>query len=199
MRMNQKLSNEQRIEAVERYLAGETPKQIGDSYGVSGPNISYLVRKAGVARRLRPGVAPGSPRFGQSDRRAIARSFGDGVSAADLSREWGICDTTVYKYAAEFGISAPARPTSRDTYLRETYDITLEDYDALLRRQHGRCAICGRIPQKMRLAVDHDHETGGVRGLLCQRCNTGIGHLGDDPERCDRAAAYLRADGQTDS
>lgn len=58
------------------------------------------------------------------------------------------------------------------------YDQRTEDYDFLLRAQGGRCAICRTQPQSERkLCVDHDHQTGIVRGLLCDRCNLGLGHL----------------------
>lgn len=60
----------------------------------------------------------------------------------------------------------------------ETYDT---DYDTLLARQGGVCAICGGIDRDRKLAVDHDHQTGLVRGLLCLRCNTGVGLLRDKP------------------
>ncbi len=61
------------------------------------------------------------------------------------------------------------------------YGITVEQYDAMLRQQNGLCAICGRAPKRFRLAVDHDHETGEIRGLLCTRCNLGLGWFRDDP------------------
>lgn len=53
----------------------------------------------------------------------------------------------------------------------KVYGLTPEQYDELLRRQGGRCAICRGRPKSKRLAVDHDHKTGAVRGLLCSRCN----------------------------
>lgn len=57
-----------------------------------------------------------------------------------------------------------------------------------------RCAICFEAPRLgERLAVDHCHETGVVRGLLCRRCNTGIGLLRDDPMVLNAAVAYLEA------
>lgn len=72
------------------------------------------------------------------------------------------------------------------------YGISAEEYDALLRKQKGRCAICRCLPRTIRLAVDHDHKTGEVRGLLCKRCNhdlLGGGH--DDPLMLFRAIQYL--------
>jgi len=60
--------------------------------------------------------------------------------------------------------------------LKVRYGLTLEDYDRMLEDQDGKCAICGDIePSGRRLAVDHDHHTGNIRGLLCLRCNTRLG------------------------
>lgn len=74
---------------------------------------------------------------------------------------------------------------------RYRYGITLEDYEAMLERQDGGCAICGRPPQGKRLSVDHNHSNGRVRGLLCVRCNSAVGLLDDDPTWSRRAEAYL--------
>lgn len=73
-------------------------------------------------------------------------------------------------------------------------------YDHILKLQKSKCAICGKAhsekPEKKwaraRLAVDHDHSTGKVRGLLCFRCNTGLGSLGDDLQKLQRAVKYLK-------
>lgn len=81
------------------------------------------------------------------------------------------------------------------------YGLTLEDYDRILAEQGGGCAICGatagsrksRSQERRRLVVDHCHKTGVVRGILCGDCNTGIGLLGDDPERIASASNYLAA------
>ena len=85
---------------------------------------------------------------------------------------------------------------TRKLRLKQKFGITVEDYDILLKEQNGKCAICGsenpgRHDAK-NFAIDHDHETDEIRGLLCQGCNTGIGLLGDDIERLEAAAAYLR-------
>ncbi len=56
--------------------------------------------------------------------------------------------------------------------LQKKYGITVEQFDRMMKRQDGRCAICGREPKPgKRLAVDHDHKTHRVRGLLCFTCN----------------------------
>lgn len=70
------------------------------------------------------------------------------------------------------------------------YGLTETDYIALLDAQGGRCAICSGA-SSARLAVDHDHDTGVVRGLLCGNCNRGIGYLRDSVEILRAAVAYL--------
>jgi hypothetical protein len=86
-----------------------------------------------------------------------------------------------------------ARPAQeRAGYLRRTFGISSDEYDAMLESQGGVCAICGRPPRKgSSLHVDHDHETGCVRGLLCFRCNGGLGQFAESPERLVEAAEYL--------
>lgn len=79
-------------------------------------------------------------------------------------------------------------------YLQREYGITLAEYQRMLLAQGGGCAICDCRPENCphgRLHVDHDHDTGIVRGLLCHACNIAIGLFGDDTERLDRARAYL--------
>lgn len=56
------------------------------------------------------------------------------------------------------------------------------------------CDICGVGTDKEKMAIDHCHTTGVIRGLLCERCNHGLGHFKDDPERLREAANYLEAD-----
>jgi hypothetical protein len=72
------------------------------------------------------------------------------------------------------------------------YGLTPDDYHRLLARQGGACAICrkqrGRQPD-----VDHCHSTGQVRGLLCRKCNFGLGHFEDDSGLMLAAIAYLEA------
>jgi Recombination endonuclease VII len=92
-----------------------------------------------------------------------------------------------------------------DTRLRRNFGITLDQYRAILAGQGGVCAICGEPPSiigyrpsrrqgrpcRPMLVVDHDHETGKVRGLLCIPCNRGIGFLKDDAATVRAALKYL--------
>jgi hypothetical protein len=81
---------------------------------------------------------------------------------------------------------------SNPHYMRSyLYGMTAEDYAGLLEAQGNACAICGGEWTNGRPHVDHDHKTGKVRGLLCGPCNTGIGHLKDDPARLAAAITYL--------
>lgn len=77
--------------------------------------------------------------------------------------------------------------------LKRNYGLTLEEYECIVAEQDGGCAVCGRKNFAGRyLAVDHDHETGLVRGALCDNCNRAIGLFEDRAELLDRAATYLR-------
>lgn len=81
----------------------------------------------------------------------------------------------------------------RENRLRLRYGLTSEKYSTLLALQGDCCAICRTIAPThgRRLAVDHDHDTGAVRGLLCGPCNRAIGYLGDSPDRVAAALFYL--------
>ena len=76
--------------------------------------------------------------------------------------------------------------------LRE-YGMTINEYHDLEKAQSGTCAICSCVPKNGDLlVVDHSHKSERVRGLLCGRCNSAIGLLGDDPDVAESAATYLR-------
>ena len=69
-----------------------------------------------------------------------------------------------------------------------------ELYNTLLRQQYGVCAICGDPPGKRKFAIDHDHKTDKVRGLLCFKCNVAVGFLRDDPNLMLCASKYIDED-----
>jgi hypothetical protein len=77
---------------------------------------------------------------------------------------------------------------SRTYHLKRRYGITAADADALLAAQGGVCAVCKEAPADH---VDHDHETGAVRALLCFNCNGGLGQFRDDPATLRAAADYV--------
>jgi len=79
----------------------------------------------------------------------------------------------------------------RQTTVKRRYGVTMEDVEALRVVQSGRCAICSVPFAETRPCIDHDHDSGAVRGLLCIRCNTGLGMFGDDLDLLKRAADYL--------
>lgn len=79
-------------------------------------------------------------------------------------------------------------------HLSSKYGITMDEYETTLKSQNGKCAIC-REEKKVNgknLAVDHDHKTKKNRGILCHRCNMGIGYFRDDEELLKKAIKYLK-------
>lgn len=84
------------------------------------------------------------------------------------------------------------RRAVRNGRLKETYGITIDDLDRMIEECKATCQICSEVqldPYKMH--VDHCHTTGAIRGLICGKCNVGIGMFRDNPEYLIRAAEYL--------
>ena len=81
-----------------------------------------------------------------------------------------------------------------DSFVRRKYGITLEQYYELLKIQNNGCAICGKTeePDGRRLAIDHCHLSGDVRGVLCNNCNNGLGSFGDSIDGMLKAIEYLK-------
>jgi hypothetical protein len=80
------------------------------------------------------------------------------------------------------------RDITRERYLQKSYNLSTEEYNRMSELQNGKCAIC---QNKNIEVVDHNHETGKVRGLLCHACNRAIGMLREDPEILESAKKYL--------
>lgn len=94
-------------------------------------------------------------------------------------------------YMREWNKRNPLKAKNND--LRKMYGIGLVEYDSMLSDQNGVCAICSE-PETGRfkyLAVDHDHDTGKIRGLLCHRCNKALGGFKDSAEMLGKAVKYL--------
>lgn len=126
----------------------------------------------------------------------------------DLSKKDGFrheCKTCRLKQAREYYNTAKRKEfvsryiklnktRRRNNTLRYMYNLSIEDYEQMLFRQNGKCAICGKVEERKSspfLCVDHCHKTGKIRGLLCHRCNSAIGKLNDDPELLRKAIVYL--------
>jgi uncharacterized protein YlaI len=82
---------------------------------------------------------------------------------------------------------------AREGHLRRTYGISLEQYQELFDKQEGRCPVCMRHQDelKVRLAVDHNHKTKEIRGLMCQTCNHRVVGRHTDSSLLRRVADYL--------
>lgn len=80
---------------------------------------------------------------------------------------------------------------------KRKYGMTEAQYLTLVASVNGRCCICGETPKPDKLgrtlAVDHDHKSGQVRGLLCRSCNTGLGLFKDSEDLLLAAISYLKA------
>lgn len=111
------------------------------------------------------------------------------------------CNTT--KKAEDFwkdssrktGLSNACISCERSRMYVEKFGITLEEYEIMLAKQEGKCCICKQHESSFqeRLAVDHCHTTGKVRGLLCALCNKGLGMFSDNQKIMHRAIEYLNA------
>lgn len=82
----------------------------------------------------------------------------------------------------------------REMHMLRTYGIGFDEYNSMFDEQRGCCAICDTHQNEIGkpLYVDHDHETGEVRGLLCMKCNAGLGLFNDEIESVESAIKYLK-------
>lgn len=93
---------------------------------------------------------------------------------------------------AKGGLYNYCKPCAKKRVILSVYGLSPEDHAALINLQEGRCAICGKFPDTRGLFVDHDHTTGKVRGLLCVKCNTGLGMFMDSIDNLTGAISYLK-------
>lgn len=97
------------------------------------------------------------------------------------------------EYLKEWGKNNPEKKRAQKYRFR--YGIDLQDYEVMLKSQENCCKICGSKETNRKnteyFAVDHCHETGKVRGLLCYNCNSGLGKFKDNPELLEKAIDYL--------
>jgi hypothetical protein len=116
------------------------------------------------------------------------QACGKNISHMRSNAKW--CDEA----CARLGHRENHKAIVRRSRLKTQYGLTPETYDALLERQGGGCAICGSDEIRgygKRLAVDHCHDTNRVRGILCGKCNRGLGAFDHDPALLRAAAKYV--------
>lgn len=169
-----------------RYKAQHVPKPRGKRREPLSPEDQKLCRTCGVTKK----VADFS----------LSRKATETTNAVYRSE----CKPCASTRAMQWFTDNPERSIAnkRKFNLAKNYGLTVAQYNAMLREQGGVCAVCGkdepnehgRTGKQFRLSVDHCHDTGRVRGLLCQRCNRAIGLLGDDPVLMRRAISYLLRD-----
>lgn len=94
------------------------------------------------------------------------------------------------KYHKKFPDKRPK--WARTAYIKREYGIKDEQYKQLLQSQYGICAICCLLSPNGHFDIDHCHKSGKIRGLLCRKCNTGIGLLGENVENLTRAIEYIK-------
>lgn len=103
-----------------------------------------------------------------------------------------------------YNLKPSVQLNSRERNLKAKYGLSIDEYNSILEKQNGRCAICKCLPTVEMvnrkgsrpivfdtLVVDHDHISGKVRGLLCRKCNIALGHFQDNVETLANAITYL--------
>ncbi|MGD9664619.1 MAG: endonuclease VII domain-containing protein [Novosphingobium sp.] len=125
--------------------------------------------------------------------RSAARRAANTAKYNEKSRKWYANNKAIHFQRAKKWADENKQRLFNNHLLR-TYGINLAEYNAIIERQGGGCGICGVSQEnhRLRLAVDHCHETGKVRGVLCQQCNRALGVLGDNVSGLMKAVEYLK-------
>ena len=97
----------------------------------------------------------------------------------------------------EYRMSKDIKQQRYERDLLNKYGLTIDSYNTMFTEQKGCCKVCSIHQSKLKrpLAVDHNHNTGEVRGLLCDRCNRALGLFGDSPFLLESALEYLKEEG----
>ncbi len=105
----------------------------------------------------------------------------------------GGCKACAKDYLNRPDVKVKHAKRTRNYHIKQAFGLTEEQYNSLFIQQNGQCFLCGDHQSILtkKLAVDHDHKTGRVRGLLCSFCNTGLGFFKDDILLLERAIKYL--------
>lgn len=160
---------------IRAYRQGEPCRVICDTFDIDIQQLQYIRKRMGEPRRF--GISDGRP---GRPRSATCSTCGERPN-----QRGGKCLPCLKRY-------------QRERHYHRKYGIRIEDYERLLEQQGGKCALCGSpYPNgnSTYFSVDHCHDTGRVRGLLCFPCNSVLGRLGDTPESVNLILQYLRGGG----
>lgn len=111
------------------------------------------------------------------------------------------CKLCNKKVQNQYNKTSQGKKATRRTNLKKCFGISVEEYEALLKLQKGKCAICKQVENTKyskggyieNLGVDHNHKTKQIRGLLCRKCNLAIGLFGENTKTMKNAIKYLNA------
>lgn len=170
---------------VNRKKFGPHPSRPCGHCGVAMRDPNPKARFCSVECKNGARIAADSERRRRENAKRVCAGCGASLAGRRADTKW--CSMS----CANRGPSRKA--VKRRANLKGKYGLTQDQFNALLRKQNGLCALCrAEQPGTRDWSVDHDHITGQVRGLLCSRCNTGLGQFRDDPELLTRAARYVR-------
>lgn len=102
-----------------------------------------------------------------------------------------ISEKSKQRWSSDSNFRKRGNMRSRKHALMKNYGLTMDDFFNLVEEQGGKCAICQIDLPHTKPVVDHCHVTGKVRGILCHKCNSGIGMLNDDARTIERALKYI--------
>lgn len=122
------------------------------------------------------------------------KEFGKDSTTARGISSW--CKSCKKTWRSEHRKKYPEKARIQDftNDLKKNYGLTIDQYKQIHASQNGKCGCCGVDEKnfKRNLHVDHDHNTGKIRGLLCTQCNPGLGYFEDSIEKLEKAIAYLK-------
>ena len=98
----------------------------------------------------------------------------------------------INKVNKKYAQSEKGKLGKRKDALKRKFGISLKEYDEIFAKQNGICVICGQTEINRRLAVDHNHKTDKIRGLLCTRCNFWVGQMEKNPNLISQIMEYIK-------
>lgn len=183
--MRTKLNDSQIKDILTRYKSGSTSQQLAKEYCVSFQTILRTLKKHNV--QIRP---TGRRKLLNITHRICCKcKVEKPISQFKKSKRFAIGYGYVCKECH--------RKQSKLSSIERNFGISITKFKSMEKAQGGTCAICGKKESRrrrgtvVRLAIDHNHKTGEIRGLLCTRCNTAIGLFDDCPKLLKKAIAYL--------